>query len=481
MGGIISKRSSHKTKNPNFDIKYIFALPHDLKKSISCEWLTSKEMENVENAANPVLNRHKNLTLFKDVLTEMDIAHYVLTGSLERLISALKFNPDIFFKRFRQIKDAAGQVFYNVSCADLIDFLRDGDMQNQVITFASSLPLKECQLFFNNWEDQRSDRARGGADLVNVNIDPTTMQFNDILVVSRPCDSLNSSREQCFSLLKNPNGIIYYANAEKEHWYYADSITKTIERIDISEELLIQHKNAYTKFISRMNNMEPFSARRSSNNEHQLIETLMHIAQTKKAIQIVREGIKYTQNGVDYCDTHYDFNRIYNAYRKCIRLYEENKKAQADAVWRGQVGHTLREVMHLIQRLCEENRPFYPLPKTRTAFIRSFKIKNLKTGAHDLIFDVKKGAFHTDFGCNSATGFSIYKCSAKIAEAAGKGGIMNKAMGWVRAWHCWQDLIALHQEIEIATKQIAEFNPTQILSQAVTDKISRTCRYPAFA
>jgi len=200
----------------------IYALPADLIKQIGAEWLTIDDTIKAERAVAPILDKHKNITLFKPILTELEAAYYVLTGRPALLLRALAEKPMLFFKPCIRIKDAAGQIFHNVSAADLIYFLCDDDMQTQVATFAGGLPTEEDKrgLFFKEWEKQRASRGRGGADLVKLTRDPmtmlTTMPFKAVLESTQTYNVWGETRQATFSLLKNPDGIIYYLDATKK-------------------------------------------------------------------------------------------------------------------------------------------------------------------------------------------------------------------------------------------------------------------------
>ena len=352
--------------------------------------------------------------------------YLVLTGRPEDLIRMLEKDPMMFFKKHEQIEDAAGQVFYDVSPADLISFLCDDDMQMQVNVFAQHLSPDVRAEFFAKWQEQVASRGRGGADLVMVAGDEAP-QYASICGVTNTFMVLGETRTTEWSLLKNPDGIICSKSPDNQlHWYYANPDTQTLEPIDIPKELLAEHQAEYDAFAARMTNMEPMTARRSGNQEHALIEAIMRQKKSHKPIHLHREGIHYRQDGIDYVDTEYDFNRIINAYLKCIRLYNNNHYAEGDRVWRAELGHVQREVMWLIQRYCEKNRIFWPLADDYKAslFIRTqAEIYNYTTGTMERIFDGRTGKFPAGFGVDdSDSGFAIYKGrGARAARWRGRG------------------------------------------------------------
>jgi len=255
---------------------------------------------------------------------------------------------------------------------------------------------------------------------------------------------------------------------KKEHWYYANKDKGTIEPIEIPAALLTQYQDAYDQLKLGMDSMEPDSARRSSNQEHRLFQALMRHLTTNKAIQLVREGIHYTQDGIEYRDTHYDFNRMYNVYRNCIRLSVLGSYDEADRVWRIEHAHRIREVMYVVQRLCEENPPFYPEAdfNTPALFNRSFKVKVWNTEETVVLFDAQAGVFHGDFGSGFDSGFSIFNGGRAWREGRGVGACMP-----LLARCCGGgvlDLIVVLRRMEDANNNVDEFKPNVVLSRGPT-------------
>lgn len=450
----------------------IYGLPEAIIKNIGSEWLTFQETVKAERAVAPILDKHKSITLFKPTLSELKAAYYVLTGRPALLIRALKTNPALFFKPCMQINDAAGQIFYDVSPADLIDFVCDDDIQAQVARFANTLPAKENQTFIEQWETQRASRGHGGADLVKLADDPMTMPFENVLESTQTHNIWDEPYQLTLPLLKNSDGILYYLDTnKKEHWYYANKDKKTIEPIEIPATLLAEHQDAYDHFKSSMDGMEPNSAKRSSNQEHQLIQTLMRNSATNKAIRLVRQGIRYTRDGIEFCDTHYDFNRMYNVYRKCFRLYATDGYAKADTALLSEHAHRLREVMYIVQHLCDQmdfndfNRFLYS-----KSLSRSFNVYDRKNDSYIALFNPHSGVFHADFGSNSGSGFSIYRGelgrASKLPALVPLDGDSNVNM--LSLQMLYKDLSQIHRWVNDANKRIAEFKPSLALSRGPT-------------
>lgn len=187
-------------------------------------------------------------------------------------------------------------------------------------------------------------------------------QYTSICNVTHTFNVFAEAKSIQRALLKNPDGIICWKTPDNRlNWYYANHDTQTLERIDIPHELQEAHQGEYDALAAHMTNMEPNTARRSSNQEHALIFAIMRHQDSKHPLHLVREGIHYRQDDIDFIDTHYDFNRIVNAYLKCVRLYNSGKYTEGDREWRRGLGHVQREVMWLVQRYCEIDRSFYCL------------------------------------------------------------------------------------------------------------------------
>lgn len=360
----------------------------------------------------------------------------VLTGNPKQLIDNLKKEPLLFFMKCPQIKDSADQVFFDVSPADLISFLCDDDMQRQVNNFAQQLPEELCTIFFKEWQVHQLAQGKGGADLVFIRgqdepsyegtckvIRNKDIEWIDIYKSEYSMDEYDEFMEPKIlpgvggvvqsvradfwpviirrPLLQNPNGIVCWQSSDNQlHWYYVNHDTQSMERIDIPEELLATHNAHYNALVANMTRMESHTARRSSNKEHGLINSIMRRPHSLEPIELVRQGIYYQQDGIDYIDTHYDFNRWFNAYLKIVRLL--TKKVECERVWVTEVGHVQREVMWLIQRYSQKDFNFRWIDDDyKNEFPRhNLKILNRRAGWFVLaeLFNPNTRKFHSDFG-----------------------------------------------------------------------------------
>ena len=321
--------------------------------------------------------------------------------------------------------------YYDVSPYQLMTFLCDEDMKESIM----QLVMPMTQEMQGIRQAQYAEIDTGGADLVKMDQDPKGIQFKEVTRFITSYTFNNQPTEITFPLLENPDGVIYYKDASTglEHLFYANQETKTVELI---EPITAEHQ-ALDRLYASFREMEPNSARRSSNDERELIANTMHH-------RLQRKGIQYDQGGTRYCDNRADFNQHFNARRKCIRLYQESKDDEGDNAWCELVGQAERKVMWLLQRICEENRPFFPLLTNfkTSPFLRGFNIFNYLTHGRECVFS--GGHLVVDFGSS----FGIYKgrspCGAPLRGCWPSGG---------------RDLLAVSRLVESAKANVVELTP----------------------
>ena len=344
--------------------------------------------------------------------------------------------------------------YYDVSPYQLMTFLCDEDMKESIM----QLVMPMTQEMQGKRQAQYAEIDTGGADLVKMDRDPKLIPFKEVTRFITSYTFNNQPTEITFPLLENPDGVIYYKDASTglEHLFYANQETKTVELIEpITAHS--KHEQALDRLYASFREMEPNSARRSSNDERELIANTMHH-------RLQRKGIQYDQGGTRYCDNRADFNQHFNARRKCIRLYQESKDDEGDNAWCELVGQAERKVMWLLQRICEENRPFFPLLTNfkTSPFLRGFNIFNYLTGGRECVFS--GGHLVVDFGSS----FGIYKdCTEPRRNVAGgwRGRLPCAAM--VEVGCC--DLLAVSRLVESAKANVVELTPQADLPRENTD------------
>lgn len=415
------------------------------------------------------VNRFFNQTIGEDIALNAQLAcHHVLTGQPEELLKLLVKDPDIFFHKYPEVTfKAAGQVFYDVSPCDLIYFLCDDDMWNKVKAFAVDLPEEKRTPFLEKWQQQQTAIGKGGADLLYVTSN-TPPQYASCFAIQENFDVWGGNTSIIIGL-KNPDGVVCWKSLDNQvHLYYANPKTKTLEPIkrrDLSNTQQATYDAFNRRILDTMIYMRPEGsarAERSSDEVHRLFQDIFLNSTTNEPIKLTREGIHYKEDGVDYIDTHYDANRVDNAYLKGIHLYltadaEQNlerRRALYDEVhrvWRTECANALKKRIWVVQRYCEENRPFYPLPNfNEPPFRRSLMIYNRKTDQNELLFDTKTEQFLSGFGQDDVrVGFSIYK-----GAEAGATGACGREVAQRGTWRWRSDLIAENRLTVDATNTI---------------------------
>lgn len=396
--------------------------------------------------------------LFQPILDEAKLANpllkAVVEGDPEQLLKLVKKNPQYLFKK-GQIKDPSNQVFYNVSAYQMMKYLCDEDMIAKVMPFFSGKGRDENYALLHDinalQKEQDQTLHHGGADLIKLSFDPTNPpDFDRILQHTVTHNASVHSPSSTFSLMENPDAILYYQDDRKKaHWYYANRETRTIE--PIQPQIQTEDEAIFSQLTQSMGAMVFDSARRSNDAEHNIIAKTMNK-------RLVRNGIQYEQDGKRCCDTHHDFNRYYNAYRECIALHSSGFPVQGDQVWREKVGSAQKEVMWLLQRYCEENRPFIPLPDFKSSpFQRSVQI-NLQPdpSLEDNYEDVYRSGHFID---GLASDFVICKLGhprARVLSSEPSPFFMLVSP---------YDLVAVHRLIEDAKANVIEFKLEEDLSQ----------------
>ena len=150
-----------------------------------------------------------NFILFKRLIDDAAVSEPLLTSVVQanpvQLIEQVRVNPGLLFKK-GQKTDFAEQTFYNISAFQLMLFLCDADMLNQFKKIMPSIP----KVYDDVMKKQRAEIDSGGADLVKMDRDPTTLPFEEVTRFTTSYNINGVPTAVTFPLLENPDGIIYY-------------------------------------------------------------------------------------------------------------------------------------------------------------------------------------------------------------------------------------------------------------------------------
>jgi hypothetical protein len=335
----------------NDEKNYIDNLPPDLWGKIST-YLP------VRNARDFLLFSSKNN--FKTHNPSFDkrlVFIWVLEANINGLKILIKRNPEAFFYKMKQVRTLDGTIFYNISAYQLMKMLCHSKMREAAIPLIPE-PLREKQ------KQQDAEMNTGGSDLVKIDFDPLTLSKNEFFRVRKLEEkwTIDFDRENraTITLLENPDGILCYQDFNQiVHFYYVDLQKETILKIE-PKLMSTEEETAFDELKKSFEPGEKNSARRSTDKEHKLIETLF-------GYSLQRNGLCYKKNNEFYRDTFIQFP-IIEALRKSIRLYlEATVNNQWDLVnhhWIEIVGKAQREVFWILNLLCPNNFEVSNLKKT---------------------------------------------------------------------------------------------------------------------
>ncbi len=436
-------------------LKAIKAIPTDLLQYIEQEYIGRSADMPLERMAELSAVSKTMHDMFQPILNEAKLARpllkAVVEGNLEQLINLVQDNPLLLFKK-GQIKDPSGQVFYHVSAYEMIKYVCDNGMLAKVMPLVPDEIRDEggvllCDLKAIQKKQEQSLHY-GGADLVKLSFDPANLVDFDLIL-----QYTEESPEATFSLMENPEAILYYKDYNgKSHWYYANQETRTIDPIQPQPKTK-EETELFIDLKKSLDAMENNSARRSNDAEHDIIAKTMNT-------RLVRNGIQYERDGKRYCDTRHDFNRYYNAYLECIRLYKTGKRDDCNKVLFEKIGGAQKEVMWLLQWYCEKNQPLSTLSDGNSPTLsRSLRVSGLFHFEKDVY---SNGHFVDGFGSN----FAILKFGGStggyIIDSWLSWGMKNRdALGLMLR----NDLIAVNRLIEDAKTNVFEFKPEEVASQ----------------
>ncbi len=346
---------------------------------------------------------------------------FVVQGNPDGLALIAKHKPEALFEK-GQVIDLRRRIFPSISAYQLTIFLCDADMKKTIDPFIPE-ELREKR------QEQYAELGSGGADLIKLDFDPlkaAEKDFNSILTFKTTYNLFGTQKEVTFPLFENKDAIIYYQDKKgKVNFYYANRETKAIKKLSVwtnTEE----DTQAFKAFTLSFAEMENNSSRRSSNTEHQLLETMLQC-------KLHRDGIEYEQDGIHYRDSRTSF-RLINAYRTCIRLYEEEgadsdydvQLEKTNDYWCKVVGKAQGEEMWLLQRICEK---FHPLSTNFFNFKRGVGVMIYNQTTRDYEDMLMDGKLVDEFGLN----FAISGASGPYAIARSPYPAMGmEAFSWPR-------------------------------------------------
>lgn len=441
----MSRSKEEKALIPKYSSNIFGHLDHDVAGAIA-NHLPVKELLNLMFASIMTYN------LFRpklNMLLAFRARVCVVQGDADNLALIAKHKPAVLFDK-GQVTDPRGRIFSHVSAYQLLIFLCDKNMKDKIkrLIPANLTTIRQAQ---------EAEVDKGGVDLIKLDFDPLLMKeqnFKSITEFKTAYTLFDGTQQEVnFSLLENPDGIIYYQDDKNVvHFYYANQTTKEIKKLNVclnSEE----DAKAWDAFKASFKDMENNAGRRSSDAEHQLIEKTL-----KCSLQ--RKGIQYEHNGIRYRDSRSTF-RLINAYRIYIRLCDEaeqnDQRDKAHTYWREGVGKAQGEEMWLLQRICEKGRPFHPFPVNFNDFKREATFYNFHSGKEEFVF--VDGKLVVGLGSDFAL-YKAWRARARAVQAAGAAMV---------------DLIAAWRFIEDAKANIIELEQVPEPNLQASPKLEKDC------
>ncbi len=280
----------------------------------------------------------------------------VIFGDPTGLSQSVKQKPKVLFEK-GQATDLRSRIYPDISAYQLILFYCDKDMKNRIKPYIPER-LDERR------KAQEKEMGKGGNDLIKLDRDPLTVageDFKGITEFETTYTLFGTQTTVTFPIMENEDCIIFYQDTKNEIHFYYYTNQKPTELKELNASINSDEDKAdFDKFKASFKDMENNSGRRSSHEEHQLIEKLL-------GYTLQRQGIEYEHQGKRYRDSVSPFNLI-NAYRTWARLYEEaernNQRSdlwnKVHAYWRTGVGKAQGEEIWILQRICEAKKPGYP-------------------------------------------------------------------------------------------------------------------------
>lgn len=277
---------------------------------------------------------------FKSNLDTRKVLLWCIRGNVKPLVSFISQHPQQLFVKADIADECTQQFFYHISAFQLILFLGDWDLLKQITPF-----IQEQYLLLAH--TQSLELRQGGADLVNVNFNPSSCAFSQLLQTQAHNLSL--------PLLQNPDGIFLF----EDRLYYVNQHEQSVNMLPPIDD------HGYQDLISAIHAIHPNSSCRSSDAQHQWINTHYDI-------KLHREGIAFKKDGQFYRDTKIGC-QLLHSYRQYLHLVaQQPSSAELQQHWISNVGHAQRQLpVHLMQRLCANDK-FSPLRSVESYRIQRF-------------------------------------------------------------------------------------------------------------
>lgn len=139
-----------------------------------------------------------------------------------------------------------------------------------------------------------------------------------------------------------------------------------------------------------------------------------------------------------HTENHFDITPLCDAYQDYDTNFNARTWAQRDAYWTKFIGKLQRLLpVHVLQRYCDPNTPFYPLPQFNSGFKRAADFYNYLTDVTSSIF-----------GSSLSSDFALIR-PADVPGDDGTGG--PRRTPW--AWLVLDDLAAVRQLDEVSTNE----------------------------
>ena len=135
----------------------------------------------------------------------------------------------------------------------------------------------------------------------------------------------------------------------------------------------------------------------------------------------------------EHTENHFDLTPLCAAYQDYESNFNARTWPQRDAYWAKLIGKLQRFLpVHVLQRYCDPDMPFYPLPKFNNAFKRSMDFYNWVTSAESSLF-----------GSTLSSDFALWRCGVHRAQTIAGVGALPRA-----------DSAAVSQLDEVSTNEM---------------------------